>query len=151
MPSVAVQASAEIIRLARELRTALDQRFVPLGLTSQQAGLLIHVFSGHTAAKRLAELLGTDSAGVTRLLDRLEAKGYLSRLPDGADRRAIQVGLTDAGRALIPQLPGVFEAVAADLVRGLDPEGVGGMIETMLANLRHVSSSPPERGARTRG
>jgi DNA-binding MarR family transcriptional regulator len=143
MPSAGVQASAAIIRLARELRTALDQRFAPLGLTSQQAGLLIHVFTGQTAAKQLAELLGTDSAGVTRLLDRLEAKGYLARSPDGSDRRAIQVALTVAGRALLPQQPGGFEDVAEDLLRGMQPDRVAGVIDAMLENLRDQDASSP--------
>lgn len=144
MPSAGVQASAAIIRLARELRTALDQRFAPLGVTSQQAGLLIHVFTGQAAARGLADLLGTDSAGVTRLLDRLEAKGYLTRSPDASDRRAIQVALTDAGRALIPHLPGVFEEVAADLLRGMRSDRVAGLIDSMLQNLRTLDpSSPP--------
>ncbi len=143
MPSIGVQTSAAIIRLARDLRTALDQRFATWGVTSQQAGLLIHVFTGEISAKRLAELLGTDSAGVTRLLDRLEAKGYLARVPDGVDRRAIVVQLTDEGRELVPQLPGVFEEVAADLHRGVPPDQAAEVIDTMLANLREAGSSPP--------
>jgi DNA-binding MarR family transcriptional regulator len=147
MPSAGVQVSAAVLRLARELRTALDQRFAPLGLTSQQAGLLIHVFTGQAAVKGLAELLGTDSAGMTRLLDRLEVKGYLVRSPDRSDRRAILVELTDAGLKLIPQLPGIFEQAAADLLRGMDPDHVGVVVEAMLANLQSPAPRPPQEAA----
>jgi DNA-binding MarR family transcriptional regulator len=141
MPSSGVVASSAILQLARELRTAMDQRFEPLGITSQQAGLLIHVVTGVSSPRRLAELLGTDSAGTTRLLDRLEAKGLVERGRDTADRRAISVALTKAGRALVPKLPPVFEDVATDLLASLDPDRVSGDVETMLSNLRSAASA----------
>ena len=136
MPSKGVVASSAILQLARELRTAMDQRFEPLGITSQQAGVLIHVITGVTSPRRLSELLGTDSAGTTRLLDRLEAKGLVERGRDAGDRRAISVALTEAGRALVPKLPPLFEDVAGDLLTSLDPQRVAADIETMLSNLR---------------
>ncbi|MGW0231515.1 MarR family winged helix-turn-helix transcriptional regulator [Actinopolymorpha singaporensis] len=135
MPSPGVQASSLVVRLARELRTALDQRFAAFGLTSQQAGLLVHVFTGQSSQRRLADLLGTDTAGITRLVDRLAAKELVRRVPDPADRRAVVVELTKAGRSLIPELPPVFEAVAADLTRGVDPGDAAALLQTMLANL----------------
>lgn len=155
MPSVGVQASAGILRLARDLRTALDQRCAPLGLTSQQAGLLIYVFAGLTSGRQLAEALGTDSAGVTRLLDRLEAKGYLERSPDRSDRRANAIALTEAGRDLIPELPGLFEDVAAAMLRGVDAARVHLDASTMLENLQGANeragpAHPPASSARSR-
>jgi DNA-binding MarR family transcriptional regulator len=145
MPSSGVLASSAILQLARELRTAMDQRFEPLGITSQQAGLLIHVVTGVTSPRRLGELLGTDSAGTTRLLDRLEAKGLVERGRDVADRRAISVALTKAGRALVSKLPPVFEDVASDLLESLDPKRVAADVETMLGNLRSHEGSGARR------
>ncbi|MET9019147.1 MarR family winged helix-turn-helix transcriptional regulator [Actinopolymorpha sp. NPDC004070] len=141
MPSPAVQATSLIVRLARELRTALDQRFAPFGLTSQQAGLLVHVFTGQSSPRRLADLLGTDTAGITRLVDRLAAKELVRRAPDPADRRAVVVELTAAGRSLIPELPPVFEAVAADLTRGVDPGDAAALLQTMLGNLKPAENT----------
>jgi DNA-binding MarR family transcriptional regulator len=142
MPSVGVQASAAILRLARDLRTALDQRCAPIGLTSQQAGLLIYVFTGLTSGKQLAEALGTDSAGITRLLDRLEAKGFLERSRDRSDRRANAIALTDAGRDVIPELPGLFEDVAAEMLHGVDAGRVYLDTSTMLENLLSEGPRP---------
>ena len=130
-----MQASSLIIRLAREVRTTLDQRFAAFDLTSQQAGLLIHVFTGHTSPKMLADLLGTDTAAITRLVDRLEGKALVAREPDVGDRRAIVVRLTETGRALIPELPPIFEAVGAELTRGQKAKEVAGLLAAMLANL----------------
>jgi DNA-binding MarR family transcriptional regulator len=124
-----------ILRLARELRTTLDQRFEEFDLTSQQAALLIHVFTGQASPKRLADLLGTDTAAITRLVDRLEAKGLVTRSPDPVDRRAITVELTKAGRVLIPKLPIVFDSVGSEMTQGKDAGEVVVLLTSMLTNL----------------
>jgi DNA-binding MarR family transcriptional regulator len=42
-------------------------------------------------------------SGMTGKLDRLERKGLIQRTPDADDRRAIRLGITDSGRALIDE------------------------------------------------
>jgi DNA-binding MarR family transcriptional regulator len=135
MPGPAVHASTLVLRLARELRTALDQAFGPWQLTSQQAGLLVHVYAGQDSPTELARLLGTDGAGMTRMIDRLESKGLLRRGDHPDDRRAKVVALTDAGRELVPDLPAVFDAVAARLVGDQPAAQVLDLLDTLLANL----------------
>ncbi|MEU7629526.1 MarR family transcriptional regulator [Nocardia sp. NPDC049220] len=49
----------------------------------------------------LADTLMLSRAGMTGRLDRLEAAGWVRRVADAADRRAVRVALTDAGRELI--------------------------------------------------
>ena len=73
----ALTATRLIHQVSRELTNALERRLAPHGLTAQQAALLINAARGETSPKRLAPLLGTDTAGMTRLLDRLEAKGLV--------------------------------------------------------------------------
>jgi DNA-binding MarR family transcriptional regulator len=51
-----------------------------------------------------SELLGTDHAGMTRLVDRLEGKGLVARQPHPQDRRSIVVGLTDAGLEVVRRM-----------------------------------------------
>lgn len=135
MPGPSVHASTLVLRLARELRTALDQAFAQWDLTSQQAGLLVHVYAGESSPKELAALLGTDTAGMTRMVDRLERKRLVRRTSDPADRRAILVELTSDGRALVPRLPAVFERVGNQLTGHLDTGDVLATLETMLANI----------------
>lgn len=47
----------------------------------------------------LACALGVEKAALTGLMDRVERRGLASRSPVPGDRRALQVTLTDAGRA----------------------------------------------------
>ncbi|WP_063034331.1 MarR family winged helix-turn-helix transcriptional regulator [Nocardia grenadensis] len=49
----------------------------------------------------LADTLMLSRAGMTGRLDRLESAGYVRRIADAEDRRAVRVALTDAGRELI--------------------------------------------------
>jgi DNA-binding MarR family transcriptional regulator len=49
----------------------------------------------------LADALMLSSAAMTNRLDRLEAAGLITRERDGADRRAVLIRLSDAGRQLI--------------------------------------------------
>jgi MarR family transcriptional regulator for hemolysin len=94
-----------VIQVARELRTFVDRRLEPLGLTMQQAELLVWTYRRHeTSPTRLTELLLTDDAGVSRLIGRLEAKGLITRRIHTRDRRARALHLTPAGRALARRL-----------------------------------------------
>ncbi|MGK8522930.1 MarR family winged helix-turn-helix transcriptional regulator [Nocardia asteroides] len=49
----------------------------------------------------LADTLMLSRAGMTGRLDRLQAAGLVRRVADTRDRRAVRVGLTEAGRKLV--------------------------------------------------
>lgn len=124
-----------VFQLSRHVATALDRQLAPFNVTSQQAGLLIRSCKAWDASPaRLASALGTDAAGVTRLLDRLEAKELIARRTSPTDRRAIVVEPTEAGRALVPQLLPAFRGVAEQLLDGLTVEEVE-LLETLLRRL----------------
>ncbi len=53
---------------------------------------------GPASATELARAVELDGGAMTRQLDQLERKGYLSRTPDTQDRRALRIALTDAGK-----------------------------------------------------
>ena len=94
-----------VIRVARELRTFVDRQVAPLGLTMQQAELLVWTYRQRGAsATDLTDLLLTDDAGVSRLVGRLEAKGLITRRVGVHDRRARALRLTPSGRALAKRL-----------------------------------------------
>ena len=49
----------------------------------------------------VAKKLLSSQSGMTGKLDRLEERGFIERLPDPEDRRAVRLGVTDRGRMLI--------------------------------------------------
>lgn len=48
---------------------------------------------------QLADCLGVDRSGITRLLDRLAEKDFVLRTHDDGDRRSVHITLTDFGAA----------------------------------------------------
>ena len=57
-----------------------------------------------TGPSRLAEETGLTRGAVSKLADRLLAKGLIERTPSTEDRRAHSLALTAAGAALVPRL-----------------------------------------------
>lgn len=74
---------------------------------------LMHCSACDTVAA-LARELEIDAGAMTRSLDRLETKGLVRRERSTADRRVVHLVLTDAGRAVAAQVPGVL----ADVLNG---------------------------------
>jgi DNA-binding MarR family transcriptional regulator len=94
-------------------------------------------------------LLGTDTAGMTKLLDRLEDKGLLRRRRHPDDRRAILIELTEAGRALVPRLPPIFGRVTRQLLAGFSTDEVSqltSMLQRMHDNLSAAGNATGSRG-----
>jgi DNA-binding MarR family transcriptional regulator len=59
---------------------------------------------------------------MTRMLDRLEQKGFLARQRSEADRRQIQLVLTDEGQKLADLLPGIGSEAMNELAGAITPE-----------------------------
>jgi DNA-binding MarR family transcriptional regulator len=86
-----------MIHLSRQLR-----RHDPAELSiAQVSGLASVVIHGPLGVGRLAELENLPSSAATRLVDKLETAGLVTRRADPADRRGVQVLATAAGAALL--------------------------------------------------
>ena len=53
---------------------------------------------------RLAQIAVTKQPTITRVLDRMEAKGHVERLPHESDRRITLVRITKGGRRMVARL-----------------------------------------------
>ena len=58
----------------------------------------------------LAREVVLSPTAMSRFVDRVEAAGYVRREPDPADRRALQVAITDEGVALLRRMWPIYEA-----------------------------------------
>ncbi|WP_405487649.1 MarR family winged helix-turn-helix transcriptional regulator [Nocardia sp. NBC_00511] len=76
--------------------------------------------SGLTAGDLNKAAMRTSGA-ITNRIDRLTAKGWVDRVPDPADRRAIRVHLTDTGRTLVDTLLPLHVANEERLLTALSP------------------------------
>jgi DNA-binding MarR family transcriptional regulator len=71
---------------------------------------------------QLAEMLGMTRGGVSKLVDRLVDKGLLTRSTSVGDKRAQILSLTDAGRALVPELAVLADCNDAEFFDHLSPD-----------------------------
>src|SRR5438105_4384942 len=97
------EAYLALWRTYDRLRTLDDELFARWDLTAQQYNMLRLLRADHpepVPTLRLVGRLVSRSPDVTRILDKLEARGLISRTRSTTDRRAVLVGITETGVAL---------------------------------------------------
>src|SRR6202165_2131340 len=93
------QATLGLLRTADAVKRSLAQVIEPYGITPQQYNVLrILRGAGEEGLPTLSigERMIEQTPGVTRLLDRLEAKGLVARCRGESDRRQVFCRLTPA-------------------------------------------------------
>lgn len=119
--------------VARLLRTTYDRRVRDLGLTRSQWWVLTHLFrkDGITQSE-LAEVLELEKPSLGRLLDRLEAKGWVRRAADPRDRRAKRVYFTDEAETPMRVMREIAAGVREDALSGLSTADRDRFVDTLL-------------------
>lgn len=74
-------------------------RLLSEGKASRMRVLIFLLKAGRITQGELAERLGVQPASASEVLTKLEGAGLLVRTPNEADRRAVDVCLTESGRA----------------------------------------------------
>lgn len=106
-----------LIALINQLKDRMIERhLVDHQVTAAQFKVVLLVSQQRASTPaELVRLLNLDSGAMTRMLDRLEQKGLLTRERSQADRRQVYLRLTAAGEALGVQVP----QIAADATNEL--------------------------------
>lgn len=93
---------------------------------------------GRMTARDIGRMARVHKTKISRAVARLEARRFLLREVDEADRRIEHLMLTPAGQAAYRDLHAVAERYDADLVRGLAPEETA----VLRKALRKLSDRP---------
>jgi DNA-binding MarR family transcriptional regulator len=116
--SVGSQLRLAVLRLSRRLRQQAAG-----GITPSQLSAL------STVAKRgemsLGELAGIERIApptMTRIVARLEERGWLERRVDASDRRVAKVAVTSTGQSLLDETRNRRDAFLAARLQSLSPE-----------------------------
>lgn len=88
----------------------------------------------------LADRVGMDPAGTSRVLDQLEQKGLVKRERDGGDRRRVCVSLTPRGRRWFDRVRVVVMTALAPLFEGLSASDAT-RLEALLSRIEAHSSA----------
>jgi DNA-binding MarR family transcriptional regulator len=95
-----------IKRVMAVVSTALDQELAAYDITHQQFSILMILTETNcSTAADIARVTCGDTGAMTRMLDRLEAKDIVRRVRSSADRRVVNIELTEAGRIFAQKMP----------------------------------------------
>mgnify|MGYP001330850599 FL=1 len=91
--------------VARLLRVLYDRQMASIGLTRSQWWLLTYLFfKDGINQSELAILMDMEKAPLSRLLDRMEKKGWVIRKNENKDRRTKNIYLSESIKPLISSM-----------------------------------------------
>jgi DNA-binding MarR family transcriptional regulator len=92
-------------RTGMALALSFDRSLAEFDMTHAQLAIFVRLLHRNArTASDLARDLATDSGAMTRLLDRLEEKEFVKRTRSNADRRVVEVALTQKGKKMADQM-----------------------------------------------
>lgn len=84
---------------------AFDAELAPLDITAAQYVVLMSLANGEcSSASDLCKGISYDPGAMTRMIDRLERRGLVRRVPKPDDRRSFQLELTEEGKVMVPKV-----------------------------------------------
>jgi MarR family transcriptional regulator, organic hydroperoxide resistance regulator len=130
-------------RAAQNMRAALDEAAKAHGLTGARDWIVLSALSTGPRQTQLAlaHALGLDKTTMTSLLDRMEARGLVTRCTDSHDRRARIPALTEDGRRVQAEVTRARDHVEASLLGTFSPQEQE-LLRELLARL--ASATPSE-------
>lgn len=140
----ATSLSALIMQVRLAIIRGLDAEFLgdpevaPLEITTAQFAILKNVLRGSaSSACDLCKAMDYDRGAMSRMIDRLETKQLIRRVPLAHTRRSVAIEVTAAGRAAFPKMEACLDRVVARLLKGVTKAQVREaetVLERMLAN-----------------
>jgi DNA-binding MarR family transcriptional regulator len=126
------------------LAQEVERQMEPHGLTNAQWVPLLKLYLGKAStAAELARECEMDAGSVTRLLDRLEAKGLCRRERSSEDRRVVNLALTPEGNEAAKEIPVVLSRVQNAYLDGFTHEEwqtLKGFLRRIVNNAQTVGS-----------
>jgi DNA-binding MarR family transcriptional regulator len=89
-----------------------------------EVGVLRNLRAGPRRITELAAEERVTQPAITLLVNRLEERGWVQRVPDPSDRRAVLVSLTPDGEAVFERLRAEYRALLHEEMASLDDEEV---------------------------
>lgn len=127
----------------KQWRHSLDRVLAPLDLTQALWLPLVHLERSQGAmrqkdlAQAQAQALALDSSSIVRLIDGLQAQGWVERLDD-ADRRVKRIQLTPAGLDKVEAVKKVVAKVRGEVMQDFPAELLDhtlSALDTMLSKM----------------
>jgi len=127
------EATLGVLRTADLIRRRISAVVERYGVTLQQFNVLriLRGAGGPLPTLEIGERMVEQAPGVTRLLDRIEAKGWVARERCAEDRRQVLVTITPAGLELLARMDDTVEGEDTDVLAMLDDAETERLIELL--------------------
>ena len=122
----------EIAEALPQRSSALSRLFLTttsVCVSRTEVGVLRNLRAGPRRITELAAEERVTQPAITLLVNRLQERGWVDRIPDPSDRRAVLVSLTPTGQAVFEQLRAEYRALMHEEMASLDDSE----IETLAA------------------
>lgn len=129
-----------IKRTSRAFRTRLNQVFTEAGydITSEQWRILRCLwYQDGQIQQNLADYVHKDKTCITRIIDSMEKRNLVVRIPDKEDRRQKLVYLTNKGKELREESMKLVQKVSLEAQKEIDPEH----IDILMKVLEKISNN----------
>ncbi|CAN5526905.1 transcriptional regulator SlyA [soil metagenome] len=142
---LAVEVADLVHRVAHHVRHTAKGQLAPLGITWGQVRALrtIDAWGQPMRMGTLADTLGMVPRSATSVVDDLVEQGLVARGTDPADRRAVAVEPTPAGRALLARLVEQRRSAAGQVLSALTVDELE-TVQHLLAKALADPDEPPE-------
>lgn len=139
------EAHALLVMIGKRLEHSVGEYFNEIDLSPPQFEIMRFLWlRDHLTLGELSHYCGCVPANITGLVDRLEKKGLLKRVPVPGDRRVARISLTEAGKQLRDPAGKVMEQYLA-IFQGLDQEELRSLVVLLKKLFRHLEG--PGSGA----
>ena len=138
----------ELHDVARLMRTRFDRRARAYGMTRAQAVILLRLERqpGMTQ-NEMAALCEVEPITVGRLVDRLEARGFLERRLDPSDRRIRRLYLMPESAPVLTAIHGYKDELFQEVTEGLDDAAMELVTNVLLKMKANLTVESPARVA----
>ncbi|WP_077393859.1 MarR family winged helix-turn-helix transcriptional regulator [Clostridium saccharobutylicum] len=102
---------------------SLKARLAKFDVTPVQYGILKCLWDEeYQTPKQISEILSLDSSTITGLLDRMENKGLIQRVPNKNDRRTLNVVITEEGLKYRKEIEQIIDDLNKDFLERFSEE-----------------------------
>jgi len=123
--------------VSRLMRKLADRRLGGVGLTRAQWQALGNLRRcGSMTQATLADMMEVETATIARLIDRLEAAGWIERKAEAQDRRVKLVTMTEKATSIMDEVSVIGQKLRDDMLVDLSHEER----ETLIALLTKIKS-----------
>lgn len=123
------------------LRQIVEEKTATLGITFSECLAIFKLyFEKANTVVELARSCTQDTGGTTRLLDKLENKGFCQRQRSEIDRRVVNIVLTEKGIQLAQKIPAIFLEAQCAAFKNFNPDEeaqLKGYLRRMLTTLQN--------------